>query len=260
MKKDKTKHKAKKFRQQRTGWFRGLKKIIKFRIKKPRYVYFGEKPQNGAIIISNHAGSFAPLTTEIYADFPVRFWGTWEMNSGLKNVYKYLTNVYYHQKRHWPLWAARLFCIVAAPLVNLFYKGLKLVSTYNDVRFWKTLKQSVQILEEGSNIVIFPEDSSQGYFNELTSFFAGFASLGELCLKRGMDVPVYVSYLQVKKRVYVYDKPVLYSELKARYATREEMAQALLERCNELGKMDIGSGDSGATLELPKPINSTLAQ
>lgn len=239
--KNKNKKKPEKFQQNRVRWFRGLKKLVKIRIKKPNYVFLGEKPQNGAIIISNHEGSFGPLTTELYAQFPVRFWGTWEMNSGLKTTYKYLSRVYYHQKRHWPLWAAKLFCLVAAPLTNLFYKGLKLVSTYTDVRFWKTLKQSVQIIEEGENIVIFPEDSSKGYFGRLTSFFAGFVALGDFCLKRGIDVPVYVSYLQRKKRVYVYDKPILYSQLKAMYPAREDMARALLDRCNQLGAMDFSS-------------------
>ena len=260
MKKATAQTKPKKFRQDRVCWFRGIKKLIKFRFKKPRYIYLGEKPQNGAIILSNHEGSFGPLTTEIYADFPVRFWGTWEMNSGLVSVYKYLSRIYYHEKKHWPLWAARLFCIIAAPLVNLFYKGLRLVSTYPDRRFWKTLKQSAHILEEGSNIVIFPEDSSKGYFSELTFFYPGFTALGELCLKHGMDVPVYVSYLQRKKGVYVYDRPVLYSELKAKYATREEIAQALLERCNELGKMDFDPGDACITVELPQPFNPPLKQ
>lgn len=239
-----TKQKTKKFTQKRARWFRGLKRVLRLFFKKPRYVFLGEKPQTGAIIISNHEGSFGPMTTEIYADFPVRFWGTYEMNAGLKSVYKYLSKVYYHQKMHWPLWIARLFCIIAAPLVNLFYKGLRLVSTYPDVRFWQTLKHSVQILEEGDNIVIFPEDSSKGYFGKLTSFFAGFAALGELCLKRGIDVPVYVSYLQHKKHVYVYDEPIMYSQLKARYASRDEMAHALLNRCNELGQMNAKASDA----------------
>ena len=250
MNKDSTQLRTKKFRQERPLWFRGLKKLLKIRFKKPKYVYLGDKPQGGAIIVSNHEGSFGPLTTEIYAQFPVRFWGTWEMNSGLKNAYRYLSRVYYHEKRHWPLWFARLFCLIAAPLVNLFYKGLRLISTYTDVRFWKTLKRSAQILEGGSNIVIFPEDSSAGYFSALKSFHAGFVELGELCLKRGMDVPIYVSYLQRKKHVYVYDKPVLFSELKSKYGTRDEIAESLLERCNELGEMDIKSDDSDTHVEV----------
>ena len=44
-------------------------------------------------------------------------------------MYKYQTRVYYHEKKHWNLHLARLFCLLASPLTNLFYKGLNLIST-----------------------------------------------------------------------------------------------------------------------------------
>ena len=37
---------------------------------------------------------------------------------------------------------------------------------------------------------------------------------------------------------YIFDKPVLYSELSANGETRNEIAKRLLDRCNELGKMN----------------------
>ena len=43
----------------------------------------------------------------------------------------------------------------------------------------KTIKESVAALDEGYNIVIFPEDSSDGYFAELKSFYRGFIVLAE---------------------------------------------------------------------------------
>ena len=35
------------------------------------------------------------------------------------------------------------------------------------------------------------------------------------------------------------DAPVMYSELKDKLKTRDEIAKFLLNRCNELGKMEI---------------------
>lgn len=229
----------KKFKQDRALWYRGMKKIMCIRYKQPRFVFLGDAPQNGSIIISNHEGTDAPMALEIYCQFPVRMWGTAEMNSGLRRMYKYQTQVYYHQKKHWNLHLARLFCLLASPLANLFYKGLKLISTYQDAKFIKTIRESFDAISNGENVVVFPEKSPEGYLEELPEFYDGFLACAEYCLKHGKDVPIYASYYKKKERVYVFDKPVIYSELKAQLKTREAMSQYLLKQCNDLNKIDI---------------------
>ena len=123
----------------RKKWFRGLKKFMRLFIKPSKFVYLGGPIQDGSIVLSNHVGTTAPLAFELYGNLPFRFWGASEMNSGLIALYKYQTRVYYHEKKHWNLHLARLFCLLASPLTNMFYKGLRLISTYRDARFRKTL-------------------------------------------------------------------------------------------------------------------------
>lgn len=234
---NKVQKKPKKFKQKRKAWFRFMKKLMVCRYKKPEFVFLGEKPTNGAIIISNHEGTDAPLSLEMYCDFPIRFWGTGEMNSGLKKLYQYQTKVYYHEKKHWNLFLARMFCLVASPLTNLYYKGLNLISTYHDSRFRQTLKDSLKAIQDGDNIVIFPEKSDKGYLPELEGFYKGFLSFADVCKAKGIDVSIYVSYFKIKEKIYVFDKPVKYSSLIATGESRNQIAKKLLDRCNELGKM-----------------------
>ena len=73
------------------------------------------------------------------------------MNSGLKSVYKYLSEIYFHKKKHWNIHLSRIFCVIAAPIVNLFYKGLDLISTYPDGRLLNTIKESIKVLENNKN-------------------------------------------------------------------------------------------------------------
>ena len=237
MAKEKQEKKEKKVKQKRKFWFRVLKKIMVIRYKKPEFIYLGEKFSKSSIILSNHEGTDAPLSLELYCDQPIRMWGASEMNSGLRELYKYQTRVYYHQRKHWNLHLARLFCLIASPLTNLFYSGLNLISTYRDERFLKTLRESTRAIENGENIVIFPEIAERGYLSELEGFYEGFVMLAEVLKRRGYDVPIYVTYFKKKEKIYVVDKPVLYSELCQNGATRKEIAKKLLERCNELGKM-----------------------
>ncbi|MGI6787248.1 MAG: hypothetical protein ACOX5X_01665 [Acholeplasmataceae bacterium] len=161
------------------------------------------------------------------------------MNSGLKLAYRYLTQTYYHQKKGWNIHLARLFCLIAAPLTNLFYKGLNLISSYEDYRLKHTINESIEVINNGGNVVIFPENSSEGYFEELKEFYAGFALLAERLYRRGYDIPIYACYLRAKENVYLFDKPLLYSELKDISKTKEAMAEYLLNKVNALGKMDL---------------------
>ena len=228
------------------GWFRFMKSLTLKRYKKPTFVYLGEEIGNGGIILSNHEGTDAPMSLELYLDKPIRMWGAYQMNSGVVKMYQYQSRVYYHEKKHWNLHLARLFCLIASPVTNLFYKGLNLISTYRDVRFRKTIRESIEALQEGYNIVIFPEDSTKGYMEELEGFLAGFVLLAEACKKRGMDLPIYVTYFRKKDCTYVVDKPVTYSQLCKTGGTKEEIARRLVERCNELGKMQFNPPMDGS--------------
>ena len=133
----------------RKRWFKLFKHLLTGRYKRPEFIYLGEKFQKGSIIVSNHEGTDAPLSLELYGDVPMRYWGAHEMNSGLIPMYKYQTRVYYHQRKHWNIHLARIFCLLATPLTNLFYKGLNLISTYRDARFRRTLRESLEALEKG---------------------------------------------------------------------------------------------------------------
>ena len=252
------KQKEKKETQNRKWWFRLMKKLMRGRYKEPRFVYLGEKFANGGIILSNHEGTDAPLSLELYCDKPLRMWGASEMNSGLVQMYKYQTRVYYHEKKHWNLHLARLFCLIASPLTNLFYKGLNLISTYRDGRFLKTVRESVRAIEQGENIVVFPEMSDKGYLAQLEGFHSGFAVLAEVCAKKGIDVPVYVTYFKKNELVYVVDRPILWSELTKDGASREEIVKKLLDRCNELGRMDFGEEERATPSEVLEESAQTV--
>ena len=231
--------KVKKFQQDRAIWYRGMKKMLKIRYKEPKFIFLGKEPEKSSIILSNHEGTDAPMSLEIFCQFPIRMWGTSEMNSGLIRMYKYQTKVYYHEKKHWNIHAARLFCLLASPLTNLFYKGLKLISTYRDANFLKTIKESYEAVKNGENIVIFPEKSPEGYVQELEGFYAGFLILAQHCYKNGIDTPIYVSYFRKKEKFYVFDEPILYSQLKEKFETRDEIVKYLLDKCNALGTLDL---------------------
>ena len=117
------------------------------------------------------------------------------------------------------------------------YSGFDLISVYKDTRLIKTLRESVRSIESGDNIVVFPEDSTKGYLSELEGFHEGFVLLAELCLRRGIDLPIYTAYFRKGDTTYIFDAPVRFSELSEKFESRAEIAQYLCDRCNAIGKM-----------------------
>ena len=220
----------------RSWWFRGYKGFIRLFKKKPTFKYLGEPFKPGSLILSNHEGTSAPLAFELFVNEPFTFWGAYQMNGSLASLYKYQTKDYYHGKKHWPLWAARLFCLLASPLTWIFYRGIKLIPIYPGAKLRTTLNLSIDAIKNGKSIIIYPEDSSEGYLQVLKGFHAGFVLLCEQCLKQGIDLPIHVSYLNKKDKIYVIDKAISYSSLKEKYSSKEEIAQALCNRMNEIAK------------------------
>jgi hypothetical protein len=59
----------------------------------------------------------------------------------------------------------------------------------------------MECLDKGFSISLFPENSSEGYFDEMKHFFSGFVMLAEQYYKKtGEDVPVFSAYYGRKKK------------------------------------------------------------
>ncbi len=223
--------------QNRPGWFRYVKGFLRLFVRRPHFEFLGktfESSDEPFILLSNHVGASAPVRYELYLGLPFRFWGTYEMTMGLRSVYRYLSRIYLYRKKHYPKYLARVIGFIISPFVNLFYKGIRLIPTYTDLRLRKTFEESRETMEKGQNLVIFPEDSSDGYHDTLTSFYAGFALLGCFLAKKGRDVPVYFAYYRKKTRTFVVGAPIRFSEFGGDEPDIREIARNMCDRVNAL--------------------------
>ena len=224
----------------RGWWLSIMKAILKIFIRKPKFEFVGEDKfiEQGSIVLSNHVGKTGPLSLECYLKHKFRFWGTYEMNASFKEMYRYLSYDFYHIRKHWKLFWARAFSVIASPFVWLFYRGLNLIPTYQDARMRKSLEESVKTIQDKTSIVIFPEDSIDGYLDKLKEFFSGFYLLANACYKKGLDILIYVCYFKTKgKRRFIIDKPIKFSELLAKGLNRDQIAQDFCDRSNALSAL-----------------------
>lgn len=202
---------------------------------KPKVKFLGEKfPDEPIMLLTNHVARKVPLKIELFYPREFVFWGTHEMTEGLKAVRIYLSTTYLHQKKHFPKWLSYPIGFILAPFLNALYSGLYLVPTYQDVRLLNTVKKSVGLYTSGRDIVIFPEDSSNGYLDEITRIYDGFIILLDLMLLKGKEMPLYLTYYNRKNNTFTVSERISYSQLKEKYPNKEEVLEEIRIRLNSL--------------------------
>ena len=215
-------------------WFKCLKAVMRLFIKKPDWI--GDVNfEDGAIYLSNHAGACGPLTYELYFPKPFLFWGTHEMMGTFLQRWKYLAFTYFYRKKHICKFLSVIIATVACPFIHLFYLGLRPLPTYTDARLKTTIYDSVKVLEKNCSIIIFPEDSADGYHDVLKHYFAGFMKLAECTYKTiGKNLSIFNMYLDKKpKRVFVAPKKD-YLTLASQGKNIREVANDLKDEANML--------------------------
>ena len=219
-------------RQPVFGFVKGILRIF---MKKKRVVVLGDGLEDKCIYVANHANKMGPVNYDAY--FPVYHvkWGAHEMLENYSQRRKYLRDVLYIQKNGEGRRKAGFKAFFEAFFSQFFYKGLKIIPTYPDMRLMRTIKKSVEILEDNTALMIFPEDSNSGYLAEMTHFFSGFALVSESYYKKhGEHIPVRPVYLHRKKGVMVAGESVYLHDLIAQGMTREQIAEYMKDRVNGL--------------------------
>ena len=112
---------------------------------------------------------------------------------------------------------------------------MRILPTFTDTRLSKTINVSIQALENDIGIMIYPEDSNDGYKDVLTKFFPGFVLLAQKYYKvKGEDLPIYPVYYHDAKRIIVIDKPDYCQRLMGEGMDKNQIADYFCTKVNDL--------------------------
>lgn len=233
--KEKAQKQKSKLPNKKRPFFSFVKRILRLFYRKPKIVYFGREIEQPSIIVSNHVALKGPVIHELYLPVPTLKWGAGEMLGNYKMRYNYLRNVFYMQKRGYGKVRATLRAVFAAFFSKFFYKGMNVIPTWHDGRMFKTVTQSIDGMNDGASVLIFPENSDEGYKDVLTGFHAGFVSLAECYYKKtGKDVPVYPVYFHHKKKVMAIGAPLCVQDFVRQGLGRTQIAEEYRKAVNHL--------------------------
>lgn len=216
-------------------FFKIVKKIISIFLRKPKVINLVGKLKEKSIIVSNHQGKIGPLYLDMYYPMFHVTWGAHQMLGNYKSRYNYLRNIFYIKKNKSNKFLASIRAGFESIFNIYFYKGIKVLPTYEDFRLKNTIRNSMECIKNNVSVLIFPENSNNGYFDELTEFFNGFVVLSINYYKKyNEDLPVYPSYVNSKKKVILIDKPMYVNKMLNEGLTIKEVAEQFRLKVNNL--------------------------
>ena len=108
----------------------------------------------------------------------------------------------------------------------------------------------MEMLDKNIPVMVYPENSNDGYKTVLTEFFPGFVMLAEKYYRaNGVDLPIYPTYYHLKKRKMIIGKPIYVQDLVKQGLTREQIAQHYCDAVNNLYFEYIADKDEAKTQE-----------
>ena len=138
-------------------FFRFLRGIVKLVYKKYKVETKEDLREPGNIYVSNHAQIHGPLGQYLY--FPQKrfVWVIGQM-CNRKEVSQYAMDDFWSHKSKWTKWLYRLFSIIiVAPLGSYLFGRADTIPVYKDARLRKTMTQTIKCLDQGNDVIIFPE-------------------------------------------------------------------------------------------------------
>jgi hypothetical protein len=183
------------------NWFIGLvKNVIKIFKKKHQIIGSKKSLPETAIFITNHEGASGPITLNIFFPKILVPWGAHQMMSNYISRWKYLYHVFYRKKLKYGKFISFILASIFGLVSKIIYNGVFLIATFPDWRVRKTIQESLEHLHHHNSIVVFPEDSSGGYLDEIEAFHSGFVYLAQqFFYKNGKHIPIIPLYYHRKK-------------------------------------------------------------
>ena len=137
-----------------------LYRIIRFFVWlfSPRFVIEGKEnlPDEPVILVANHSQMYGPIGCELHEARPRDTWCIGEMFT-LGEVPAYAFKDFWSYKPKWTHPFFRLLSYLIAPLSVLIFNNAHTIPVYHDTRLVTTFRRTMQSLEEGRDVVIFPE-------------------------------------------------------------------------------------------------------
>ncbi len=201
--------------------------------KKYKLVGVENLPNDPVVLVGNHSKANGPIVAQLYPPRETYTWCVGEMMN-VKEVPEYAFNDFWSKKPKFlhPLYHFLSYLI--APLSAFIMTNALTVGVYKDKRIFETFNKTVELMELGADIIVFPECYDE-HNNIVHDFQKGFVEIGRYYYrktkKRAPFVPMYVC---PELKLLVFGKPTYYDPDADKKEENERIRQYLMDGISEI--------------------------
>ena len=192
-------------------------------------------PPEPVLIVGNHTQMNGPIACELYSPVKRYTWCAGEMME-LKEVPAYAYRDFWSQKPKSVRWFYRVLSYLIAPLSVVVFNNADTIPVWHDNRIIATFRRSMEKLQEGASMVIFPEHDVK--FNDiLYDFQDRFVDLARLYYKKTGKALAFVPlYIAPALGRMIYGAPVRFRPEAPIQEERERICGALKEEITRMAR------------------------
>ncbi len=214
-------------------------RVIRWLVQKcsPRYQIDGAEriPEESCVIVGNHCHMYGPIAAELYIPRRRAIWTAGEMMHR-KEVAAYAFQDFWSAKPRAVRWFYRLLSHLIPPLSVCIFTNAHTIPVYHDARLITTMRASMDALEQGTSLVIFPE-MPEPHNQVVWEFRERFIDLARMYHQRTGKalcfVPLYLSPALKRMR---FGEPIRFRPEEPFAAERTRICQALMAEITRMAE------------------------
>lgn len=173
-----------------------------------------EDPGNPIVFLGNHAEIYGPIASALCFPVDVRFWVINMMMFDPKQVRAYMYENTFSKKTFLPVFMRKMIARNLGWVSVNVMNSLRAIAVYRDspMKLRQTLRESVEALDHGENLMIFPEHPEGKYEKGgVSEFSPGFLMLAEAWWKKsGKKLRILPVYANREARTFTFGDEIVY--------------------------------------------------
>lgn len=198
-------------------------------------------PENPIVFLGNHAEIYGPIASALCFPVPVRFWVISKMMFNKQEVRAYLYENTFSKKTFLPVFIRKLLAWYLGWLSVNVMNALRAIPVYRDspMKLRTTIRQSVDAMAKGENLMIFPEHPEGGKYIKggIGELSPGFVMLAEAWWKKsGKKLRIMPVFANRKKRTFTFGEEIRYEPENGYAAEQDRIMKEAFEQLTALSE------------------------
>ena len=201
----------------------------------PKYKLVGEEklPGEPCIIVGNHSHMYGPIAGEMYMPGSHYVWCAGEMMKR-EEVAAYAYQDFWSGKPKAFRWFFKLLSHIITPLSVLIFNSAHTIPVYHDARLITTFRESIDKLQKGASMVIFPECYDE-HNNIVHGFQDKFIDLARFYYKKtGVELSFVPLYVAPELKTLFFGEPIRFDAKTPIAEERRRLCKALMDAITDL--------------------------